>query len=358
MNHVPEVKKKVTPAGGDYLNNFDLWRLIAALQVAAVHAMNHLGTPGSAALAQMLELFPGVPIFFLISGFLVSGSWARSHGLRDYAVRRSLRIFPGLWCCLLVGIVSVLAFSDIRPAPGEFAAWLFAQLTMGQFYNPDFLRGYGVGVLNGSLWTIPVELQFYMVLPLVFRFLGRGTLQHWLLIVVLLALAAAVNRGYYSLHEAHSGRFEKYLGVTFLPHIYFFFLGMMAYGWKEQLVPLVRNRLLLWLAAYAASVWLLAEAGGEVRGNGISPVLAPVLGLLVLSGAYSLPNLAERLLRGNDISYGTYIYHMLAVNLLVQLHFTGQWRYWCIAMIATVALAILSWTWVERPGLKLKRKVG
>ena len=34
--------------------------------------------------------------------------------------------------------------------------------------HPDFLRGYGVGVLNGSLWTIPVELQFYALVPLIY----------------------------------------------------------------------------------------------------------------------------------------------------------------------------------------------
>jgi peptidoglycan/LPS O-acetylase OafA/YrhL len=73
-------------------------------------------------------------------------------------------------------VVSVACFlaSGVRPdSAGRFLACLAAQLTIGQFYNPAFLRGFGVGVLNGSLWTIPVELQFYLLLPLLALFARR-----------------------------------------------------------------------------------------------------------------------------------------------------------------------------------------
>ena len=86
------------PSSVDWrVNNFDLVRLLAALQVAVVHALMHLKPTGSFVhIARAgLELFPGVPIFFVISGLLISKSYEQSDSIRDYYRNRCLRIFPG-----------------------------------------------------------------------------------------------------------------------------------------------------------------------------------------------------------------------------------------------------------------------
>ena len=64
-------------------NNFDIIRLIAALQVAIVHGVEHLGLrlPFHDVSFEILKAFPGVPIFFVISGFLISASYDRSRSL-------------------------------------------------------------------------------------------------------------------------------------------------------------------------------------------------------------------------------------------------------------------------------------
>ncbi|MEI8021293.1 MAG: acyltransferase, partial [Schlesneria sp.] len=155
-------------------NNFDLIRLLAALQVVYCHTCWHLGITsgiGDPTLANFIHWFPGVPIFFTISGFLISRSWERSDNWREYATKRVLRIYPALWVQLAVGILITTAFGVVTPSLAtcpSFGLWIVAQSTFVQVYNPSFMRGFGLGVLNGSLWTIPVELGFYVSLPILY----------------------------------------------------------------------------------------------------------------------------------------------------------------------------------------------
>lgn len=53
-------------------------------------------------------------------------------------------------------------FSTVLISPGQWLIWLATQLTFLQFFNPDFLRDYFCRQLNASLWTISVEIQFYV----------------------------------------------------------------------------------------------------------------------------------------------------------------------------------------------------
>jgi peptidoglycan/LPS O-acetylase OafA/YrhL len=73
-----------------------------------------------------------------------------------------------------------------------------------------------------------------------------------------------------------------------------------------------------------------------------------------MSVAFSRRTLSQRLLRGNDVSYGLYIYHMLVVNLFVHHRAFGQLRYVLLAAAVALAVAALSWRLVEAPALKLK----
>jgi peptidoglycan/LPS O-acetylase OafA/YrhL len=76
---------------------------------------------------------------------------------------------------------------------------------------------------------------------------------------------------------------------------------------------------------------------------------------LVIRLAYTVPWLAQRLLSGNDISYGVYIYHMPLINLTMWFGLSGNWLGGAIALASCVILAMFSWFLVERPALASKR---
>src|ERR1700704_498511 len=89
-------------------NNFDLVRLMAAAQVAISHSASQLKIEHADwPLFGLISLFPGVPVFFFISGFLISKSFENNSVLKEFWLNRALRIYPGLVCCFLVSLAMV-----------------------------------------------------------------------------------------------------------------------------------------------------------------------------------------------------------------------------------------------------------
>ncbi|MEZ4589036.1 MAG: acyltransferase [Gemmatimonadales bacterium] len=348
-------------------NNFDLLRLAAALQVVVLHGYRHLelGTEGLPGLIhQVLGYFPGVPIFFVISGFLIAGSWERSPDLKRYGRSRLLRIYPALWVAFVAALAIAIFWGAIGAASlwsPRFWAWTVAQLSFVQFYNPPFLRDFGVGVINGSLWTIPVELAFYLAIPILYRTVvdresRRG--DAWLI-----GLAGASFLTYAIwLGGDHDGLGfgAKLLSVSLVPHFHMFALGMMLHRRRELVTRWLEGRALAW-----GALFLVTMIGFDLTGLGVGAgrplvLLAQrlLLAAFTISAALTGRGLARRALRGADPSYGVYLYHMLVINVLVQAGMVGSFRYLAFALVAATALGTLSWFVVEAPALKRKRPAG
>lgn len=94
-------------------NNFDIIRLLASLQVIIIHCIYHLEI-NSISNTYLIELFPGVLMFFCISGFLIMSSFDRNPNIKKYTINRILRIFPGLHICLIVTLFLLLIFNIIE----------------------------------------------------------------------------------------------------------------------------------------------------------------------------------------------------------------------------------------------------
>ena len=335
-------------------------RLLAALQVAAVHGIGILKPTGYFArlLGAVLDRLPGVPIFFVISGVLISKSYEHSESLRDYLRNRCLRIFPGLWACLVVSVAVILALgvgSFGRITVPDWLLWWAGQMSIFQDFEAAFLKPLSTG-LNGSLWTIPIELEFYIVLPALYGILRlRRRLGNMRLLAIALASLAVqllIVSGHRSVGQP---RAYSVLQVTLAPYLWMFLAGVsIQRNWSTVRGWLV-GRAHWWGLGYlllcVAARWLGVGTGG----NNISPVyLLPLAGLIV-SLAMSAPQLSDRILRHHDVSYGLYLYHMLVINLLVGLAAPSGWASFAAAIIVSLGLAALSWTLIEKPYLTGKR---
>lgn len=332
-------------------NNFDLIRLLAAFQVLLGHAFWHLEIGGYSNL--VVNYFPGVLIFFTISGFLITFSFDRNHDIKKYFVNRLLRIYPALWSCIIVTIILLFVFGVLNGSnyyQGNIIKWFIAQITFGQFYTPDVLRTWGVGCPNGSLWTIPAELQFYILLPMIILAIKKLNLSYKLLIIGMLSIGINSFLG-----SEKVSLVEKVLQCSCLPYLYCFFIGSILYVNWEKIQGWIRGKFLLWLLVYC-TYCLLLQTGPSYHPSVITSFGANILlGILTISAAFTFPKLGK-ILKGYDISYGMYIYHMLVINTMVQLGYTGRFSYFWIVVFVTILLSFLSWIFVEKKALTLKNK--
>ena len=343
-------------------NNFDLVRLLAAAQVVIIHSAHHLNVSGlkQSIFLDWLAYFPGVPVFFVISGFLVSASYERSASETDYWLKRCLRIFPGLWICFLFAALSVAVlapsvYSDSSPT--QLIAWVVAQLTIFQFYNPPFLNSYGLGVLNGSLWTIPVELQFYLGLPVIYYCLRINKLKSDLRIWIALGVFFVIAQCFYRLPDSYrSSIIFKLINASMFPHFWLFLCGLLIQRRFESIQWLFDGKFVYWLALHLLAVGICRQAGIGSGYNHTFPLLCLTVAAVAIAGAFSFRSISDKTLAGNDVSYGVYIYHMVVINGLITLGMVGSYAYFFLAIVITLGLAFMSWRFVEKPCLLLKKK--
>lgn len=339
------------------------------MQVVIFHSSKWLdiATMESSWILTLIHRIPGVPIFFFISGFLISRSFETNSKLSDYSRNRLFRIYPALWVCFGVSLLLVFFsgyFSTVTVPATTFTAWTATQLSFLQFYNPAFMDGFGTGVLNGSLWTISVELQFYVITPILYIALGRLSRSAFdLALVVLIILFAAFNIFFHhgipalGLLDAESMPM-KLCYISFAPWVYMFFIGVLAQRNFERLRNFTTGvlRLPLFVILYFLVSYLTIDViGFGDAGQKLDPISYIALCLCIMSIAYTLPNMANLILRRNDISYGLYIYHMPVVNLFIYLGYTGRISHQLMAIGCSLVLASLSWFLIERPAMKLKR---
>jgi len=350
------------------VNNFDLIRLLAALQVVFHHTLTNMGLtrayPEAAVFHNIISYFPGVPIFFTISGFLVYWSFERNrHQLQKYFKNRALRIFPALWVCVLVSVVLIFIFNPLDATAffsKDFWLYLFCQSTMFQTYFTGLSPVFGNGIPNGSLWTITIELQFYFVIPIIYFLCSRNTSRKSENTRLLLLFAAVFAVTSYARTLQLSSMEGQIMYSWVVPYLFNFLVGILIFRNFENLKKYVENKFWYWLAAYS----LYCIVVGEMAGLYVSAYWPDIYGLiatflmamLVISAAYTKPRLSHKILQGNDISYGVYIYHLLIINSLLLMNFKINGWIFIPVLTLTILLAWLSWVFIEKRALQYKRR--
>lgn len=347
-------------------NNFDVIRLFAALQVCTGHIFTHFNISGGI-ISKILSFFPGVTIFFALSGFLITSSWCHSKTVKQYARNRFLRIFPALFVCFIVLQLAMIITGDIGwnsvLNPQMWMYWL-GQLTLGQFFTPDCLRDFGVGAPNGSLWTIPIEIEFYIILPLIFILMLNTNVKKKIMIIAVLSILFNIFLSIISpdVHNTNAAELMtsqhqilifKLIGVTVAPYLYCFLVGSIIYLYWDKIKILFVNKVIYWLIAYFAWIYFTGHKPSHSITSSFILISNILLCCVSISAAFSFGKVYKCLF-GIDISYGIYIIHMIVVNIFIELGYGYTIMHAILALGITIILALLMYRFVEKPALALK----
>ncbi|MBA0046087.1 acyltransferase [Mycobacteroides sp. LB1] len=330
-------------------NALNAWRLVLAVSVIYWHSWPLTGrTITYRPFEQLIEQV-GVDGFFAISGFLITASWLRKPKLRDFAIARGLRIFPGLWVCLLV-IAFVIAPISVLIQHGSVANLMSSHKPIEYVLNNGLMNVYyagvdgtprGVpwpGVWNGSIWTLVFELICYIAVA-VLGVLGLLKRQWVVPAAFVLFLCATAYLSY------------PVFAATTIPQMVARFAVMFAAGaLLNQCKDVIPAR---W-SLVAVSVVIVLASGLLENYRDIAAL--PLAYAVIVSGAL-IHN--QRLNLRNDLSYGMYIYAYPVQQLLVVLGLgsLNLLLFFGIATAVTVPLAAFSWFVVEKHAISLKSRL-
>jgi len=306
-----------------------------------IHLSQHLDLY----VAQQFNHIPGVPAFFFVSGFLIWSSYHNST-LKNYLLNRFLRLFPGLFFVTLGGLALILyskGVDFIIENASTMTAWLVMQLTLGQSYNPELFRDIGVGVINGSLWTITVEILFYILVPVV-SYLDNKY-KYSVLLLTLLSYMIYSNSSIWSVIQIGRYRLNDLLSLTPIVWGWMFGFGILL----NKHFDVVRKYMSYMFMSIMPMLILIVLDIPTITttGNNIHILYFICLASLITWFSFGVPAIKLKA----DYSYGIYVWHMVLINLFIVKNNDSPY----VVLFLVILISVFSWHVIERPILRLKK---
>lgn len=317
---------------------FDYLRVILACVILLIHSISlsthyEMTRPLWFGGSRFVLAF-SLPMFFCLSGFLVSGSLLRN-SLFSFVMLRAIRIVPAL------------AFETVLCA--VLLGGMFTDLPLGEYFRSrGFLAYFGniVGLihftlpgvfserpLNVQLWTIPFELECYLALVLlsVFGFIRKRLAVLLVFLFFIAALSVFYLTNPYPANEPQG----RVLVCAFLA-------GVVFYIFRDR-ITLSKNMFILSLLT---CILLLNEPP-------LNPLaVIPLTYVTIFIGLMRLPKI-----KFGDLSYGIYLFHYPLIRVYCEIFdYDARWYVvFPVCLVASTIFSIVSWRLVEKPVLDRKK---
>ena len=328
-------------------NNLDLLRLIFAGIVVLFHTSALTGLPALAVLGEYCNPHFAVRGFFVISGLLIYRSYERSSSVRSYLEKRARRIYPAYFTIVAVAAV-VLPFLSpdfpFRTYGVAFWKYLGANLVFLNFLAPNLPGVFSANperAVNGALWTLKIEVVFYLCVPVIFalcrRFGARTT------IGAIFGLSCLWKYIFWRLSVLDPARSIWYkLDVQIPSQMAYFCAGILLLIYMAK----VRDHA-LFVSVIAAGAFVLDHLW---RTEALDVVFIAGFVLVCGFGRY-LGNFAKY----GDFSYGVYIVHwpILQCMILFKLTSLNPYMFLSLDLVFVFVASFLMWHLVEKRFLQV-----
>lgn len=364
-----------------YRPELDVLRLFAFLFVFFTHRMDLAPIDSSRFFwgyhLSLIGVY-GVPLFFFLSAFLITELLTKEFDLKgtisvkSFYLRRILRIWP-LYFTFFFGIVLLTLVTDKFGHISGNAQLAFS-LFSGNWYITfnQWLSSYPLN----PLWSISVEEQLYILIPLLVFWKGKKALKLFSFVALLLAYLTIV---WYASQPTNAFRGDW---TNSFVQFQFFAAGILLSvylkGWQPRWK--IFYRIIIFCCGLVC--WLLASMVFKINADAphMSTIPESVLGwLFILTGVVLLflsmygverKYLISQFIYLGRISYGMYIFHITTFYLvyyifrselgfvykLIGIEEWGNNIGFLLAFVATIGISMMSYNFFERPFLQLKKR--
>jgi peptidoglycan/LPS O-acetylase OafA/YrhL len=344
-----------------HLRALDTLRGLSALGVFVGHFVRqfypqHLGEPWAIVLDRLGVI--GVSVFFVLSGFLIHSAGMKElkrAGQMDwwaYARRRFLRIYPAYGVALLVYALVAAQLPSNNTSPASVLGVVSHLLLLSNFVPGEMHS------INGVLWSVVVECHFYLLYPV-----WLGLSQRWgAAMAFLVVLLAGVGFFGVATVLTHAGEARVLLQQAAPAVFWKWALGAVLAEMllKGRFAPLRKALSHGWLLV---PVVVALYVGSFVHGGALEltfqrfvlPVVcAALVGLFVFSPISRMGSALGEWL--GEVSYSVYLWHPLAIALVLAKGLDGAWATALAALVLTLLFAALSHRCLELPFMQMAHR--
>lgn len=324
---------------------FDILRICAALMVFGIHLFIFVPELPQALCEILSNGGYGVSVFFVISGFLIFESLNRSKSLKEYYVKRVARILPAYYAIILVGVIVWDLWLGKMPVDTYgglgWLRYLFCINTWIPSNHYDFWNNLW------GLWTINCFLFFYLIAPLLKKYINNFNKSACFMVVMLVFTFA----------------FSKVMGVVFaklgaempamlacdtpIYSLNTFSMGICAwYGWKEGRLKNCMQLLVVILVGFI---------GLNMYNRMLWGALCAIIMIAFIDLKIKSPKINSAIKTMGRYSFCLYLVHLCVIEVVDHFGVRGV-PFLALSTIGSVVAAVILYHCVEKPCATLLKK--
>lgn len=338
-------------------NCFDILRYWGSLSIMLLHFSGYMMIRmGSEAytlslhkMREVVSYYPGLVILFMISGFFGAWSLEKAGSVKVFLKKKAVRIFPELWICMAIMLLIGILLLGTGVFGKSVLGWILIQ-GIGISFTPGTLKTFGTGSFNGTLWTIFVQIQFYLILSVTWKFVKeRISKKTWIFIlfpvlIILNVLSWCLN-GHWKLMDMAIER-------SIIPYLLWFAIGVFGYLFREDLEKSLKIALCPLILTYAVCMFFYRNVPSDSLffriwecGYYTGVIRSVLCGFTFLALGIRCVSFVPAVRFGANISYELFLYHWIMLNIILHLDLYDKWGWgWCLVLflLGTVILSVVS----------------